>query len=121
LRLSLGTAATPFDLSQSQAAMKFVQLCTARAFVFRCQNTGQQVQGFSDNDEGEIDRERRYAVVECLACGQIHIINPETGLSMSEENPLRQKSPNVAVGSMLSKKSSLLRESAIIEFDLRTH
>jgi hypothetical protein len=59
----------------------------ARSFSFQCHNTAQQVQGFSDKDDGENDQQRQYVAVKCPACGQLHIINPDTGLSMSEENP----------------------------------
>ena len=47
------------------------------AFLFRCPNTGQHVQGRSaeevdPNDDG-------YEAITCSACQAVHLVNPATG------------------------------------------
>ena len=47
------------------------------AFLFRCPNTGQHVQGWSaeevdPNDDG-------YETITCSACQAVHLVNPATG------------------------------------------
>jgi hypothetical protein len=46
--------------------------------VFLCPNTGQRVQGWFADDESENGGET-YQTVNCLACGQVHMVNPKTG------------------------------------------
>ena len=57
----------------------------AKPFIFRCPTTGQNVQGLSENGEQPADGMRRYEGVLCLACQQLHMVNPATGRLMSEE------------------------------------
>jgi hypothetical protein len=57
----------------------------AKPFIFRCPTTGQNVQGISEIGEQPADGQRLYEGVLCLACQQVHIVNPATGRLMSEE------------------------------------
>jgi hypothetical protein len=66
--------------------------------VFLCPNTGDRVQGwFVDNGSDS----ETYEVVACLACRQVHMVNPKTGkvLGADEEtnDPLRdvKKAPGL--------------------------
>jgi hypothetical protein len=47
------------------------------AFLYRCPNTGQHVQGWSA-EEVPAD-EGTYETVSCIACRQVHLVNPATG------------------------------------------
>jgi hypothetical protein len=47
------------------------------AFLFRCPNTGQLVQGWIAEDVSHAD-EDTYQSVTCLACQQVHLVNPKT-------------------------------------------
>jgi len=49
-----------------------------RTFVFRCPNTGLNVQGWIAEDPAEADREH-YETVICTACTRPHLVNPRTG------------------------------------------
>ena len=46
-------------------------------FLYRCPNTGRQVQGFHAADAD--DDQERYESVTCLACAQLHFVNPKNG------------------------------------------
>lgn len=46
-------------------------------FLFRCPNTSQTVQGFVA--EEVFDDPNTYESVTCLACRQVHLVNPPTG------------------------------------------
>jgi len=66
--------------------------------VFLCPNTGDRVQGwFVDNGSDS----ETYEVVACLACRQVHMVNPKTGkvFGADEEtnDPLRdvKKAPGL--------------------------
>jgi hypothetical protein len=48
------------------------------AFLFRCPNTGLNVQGWVADDPTRDDDER-YETVTCLACCQSHLVSPKTG------------------------------------------
>jgi hypothetical protein len=48
------------------------------AILFRCPNTGHQVQGWIAEDVSE-DEEDTYRSVTCLACERMHLVNPKTG------------------------------------------
>jgi hypothetical protein len=45
-------------------------------FVYRCPNTGKQVQAWTADDPTEDDA---YQSVTCLACAAVHVVNPKTG------------------------------------------
>jgi hypothetical protein len=48
------------------------------ACVFLCPHTGQRVQGWFADDASENGGET-YEGVTCLACKQLHMVNPQTG------------------------------------------
>jgi hypothetical protein len=45
-------------------------------FLYRCPNTGRQVQSWVADDPAEDDD--TYQTVTCLACGGLHLVNPKT-------------------------------------------
>jgi hypothetical protein len=47
------------------------------AFIFRCPNTGKNVQGFTAEDVS--DDADAYQTLTCLACRQVHLVNPANG------------------------------------------
>jgi hypothetical protein len=47
-------------------------------FLFRCPNTGQRVQGWAA-EEVSPDQADIYETVTCIACQQVHLVNPSTG------------------------------------------
>lgn len=47
------------------------------AFLFRCPNTGHNVQGWSAEEVDPSDE--RYEAVTCAACRAVHLVNPSTG------------------------------------------
>ncbi len=53
------------------------------AFLSRCPATGRRVQGFSDSDPREGSEE--YEAITCLACAQVHFVNPGTGKVLGTE------------------------------------
>jgi hypothetical protein len=46
-------------------------------FLYRCPNTGRQVQAWSADDPTEDDD--AYQTVTCLAYAGLHLVNPKTG------------------------------------------
>lgn len=46
--------------------------------LFLCPNTGDRVQGWFA-DDGSGDSDETYEGVTCLACRQVHMVNPRTG------------------------------------------
>ena len=46
-------------------------------FVFRCPNKNLHVQGWTI--EAVTDDDAAYVPIQCVACGQIHYVNPATG------------------------------------------
>jgi hypothetical protein len=57
------------------------------AFVFRCPNTGFNVQGWSAYEVSG-DEADTYETVTCIACQQTHLVNPATGKVLSSERRL---------------------------------
>ena len=47
-------------------------------FIYRCPNTGQEVQGLTD-DPPVADDPEAYQSVKCIACSRLHWVNPRTG------------------------------------------
>jgi hypothetical protein len=47
-------------------------------FLYRCPNTGLNVQGWVADDPTERDKET-YETVTCTACTRLHVVNPSTG------------------------------------------
>jgi len=54
------------------------------AFVYRCPNTGNKVQGYAAEEVS--DDPNTYESVTCLACRQVHFINPKTGRVIGEDD-----------------------------------
>ena len=54
------------------------------AFLYRCPNTGFQVQGYSP--EQTSDDDSWYEAITCLMCKRVHLVNPTTGKVLGEEN-----------------------------------
>jgi hypothetical protein len=53
--------------------------------VFLCPNVGIHVQGwFADN--GSENGDNTYQSVSCLACQQVHLVNPATGKVLGAED-----------------------------------
>jgi len=52
-------------------------------FLYRCPNTGYNIQAF-DADNPEEDH--TYVQVTCLACAQVHLVNPKTGKVLGAED-----------------------------------
>lgn len=46
-------------------------------FLYRCSNTGLRVQGFVAEEVP--DDADSYELITCLACQQVHYVNPTTG------------------------------------------
>jgi hypothetical protein len=54
-------------------------------FLYRCPNTGLSVQGWRA-DEVSPDEADSYEAVTCIACQQLHLVNPVTGEVLGEIN-----------------------------------
>jgi len=54
------------------------------AFLYRCPNTGLQVQTWAKSDDSEDDR--TYETVTCLACNGVHLVNLKTGKTVGEHD-----------------------------------
>ena len=50
-------------------------------FLYRCPNTGDNVQAWAADDPDDDDL--TYVQVTCLACTQAHLVNPKTGKVLS--------------------------------------
>ena len=68
---------TVLRLRKSQDAKRW-HWCHMASFIYRCPNTGYQVQGWAP-DNGAKNGHESYEGVTCLACRQVHYVNPETG------------------------------------------
>lgn len=53
-------------------------------FLYRCPCTGLNVQGWSADEPTERG-DYSFEAVTCLACGQVHLVNPKTGKVIGEE------------------------------------
>jgi hypothetical protein len=50
----------------------------AHGFVYRCPNTGKNVQGWVADDP-TVREQAFYEAVTCTACAQVHLVEPKTG------------------------------------------
>jgi len=50
-----------------------------RPFLYRCPLTGMNVQGLTTDDEPRDGGQGRLETVTCLACGQLHLVDPTKG------------------------------------------
>jgi hypothetical protein len=74
--LSLGpNAGTHFEIDQGTASAK-LYYCRMPTFVFRCPNKNVRVQGWTADDPSD---DTTFGPVECVACRQLHYVNPTTG------------------------------------------
>jgi hypothetical protein len=55
----------------------------ATTFIYKCPNTGLNVQGFVADDP---DDDRSYQPVACIACRDVHLVNPRTGKLVGEDD-----------------------------------
>jgi hypothetical protein len=55
-------------------------------FLYRCPNTGYRVQGFVADDTSDEGERYEYEAVTCLACQQVHLVNPTTGKVLGEDD-----------------------------------
>ena len=53
-------------------------------FIFRCPTTGFRVQDYAS--EQTSDDHNSYEAVTCLACNQLHLVNPATGKVLGEDD-----------------------------------
>jgi hypothetical protein len=57
-------------------------------FLYHCPNSGFRVQGYTADETIPHDRgDDDYESVTCLACKQVHLVNPKTGEVLG--NPLQ--------------------------------
>ena len=54
-------------------------------FIYRCPNTGLNVQGWIADDPTEGEAEG-FEPVTCLVCTRQHLVNPKTGKVLGEDN-----------------------------------
>jgi hypothetical protein len=54
------------------------------AFIFRCPANGAKVQGFIAEEVPS--NSEAFVSIECLACTQIHLVNPNTGRVAGEDH-----------------------------------
>jgi hypothetical protein len=52
-------------------------------FLYRCPNTGFQVQGYTP--EQISDDDSSFETVTCLACQQVHLVRPASGKVLGED------------------------------------
>jgi len=50
-----------------------------RPFLYRCPITGKNVQGLTSNDAPSENEKSRFEMVQCLACGEFHLVDPSKG------------------------------------------
>jgi hypothetical protein len=55
-----------------------------RTFIYRCPATGYNVQGEHDPGGGPLPD---YVMQTCLACRNVHLVDPATGRLMTEQMP----------------------------------
>jgi len=53
-------------------------------FIYRCPNTGFNVQGLAPDDDGSERADDAFVGVTCLACGLMHFVNPKAGKTAGE-------------------------------------
>jgi hypothetical protein len=53
-------------------------------FLYRCPNTGDNVQAWAADDPEDDDL--TYVQMACLACAQAHLVNPKTGKVLGSDD-----------------------------------
>jgi hypothetical protein len=61
--------------SSDSGRLRYSNMAT---FIYRCPNTGMNVQGWTADDPTASDDDA-YEAVACTICTQVHLINPNTG------------------------------------------
>jgi len=51
----------------------------AKPFLYYCPITGTNVQGLTSDDAASGDEKSRLEMVQCLACGAFHLVDPFKG------------------------------------------
>jgi hypothetical protein len=67
-----------FFCAKSKLDCQTVLPCAMPPVLFRCPNTGYHVQGWFAEDVSD-NGEDTYQSLTCLACRQVHLVNPKTG------------------------------------------
>ena len=52
-------------------------------FIFRCPCTAWNVQAHTEDND---DKGQTFEVITCIACQQLHLVNPETGKVAGEDD-----------------------------------
>jgi hypothetical protein len=79
----LRKAVAGFDIAQTP----YPEPCNRRRmapFLYRCPNTGFRVQGWAA--DGEPKNDDTYESANCLACGQLHLVNLTTGKTLGVDD-----------------------------------
>jgi hypothetical protein len=71
-----------FDMPQ-ETAVHAALGCGMAGFIYRCPTTTMTVQGWIA-DDGSSNGES-YTTVTCLACQQVHLVNPTTGRVVGDD------------------------------------
>ena len=53
--------------------------------IYRCPNTGLNVQGWFADDPARAEADDTYEAVLCTACAKLHLINPKTGRTPGDD------------------------------------
>ena len=72
------TTCRSISCAKSKVIMKSRVPHIMTEFLYRCPNTGQQVQAWTD-DPPVADDPEAYQSVKCIACSRLHWVNPRTG------------------------------------------
>jgi len=56
-----------------------------RPFVFRCPDTGFNVQLWLDDPSPDDEGKKTYVSVDCSACNRLHLVNRANGKLLGEE------------------------------------
>jgi hypothetical protein len=54
-------------------------------FLYQCPLTARKVQGWAA-DEATASDAQTFLPITCLACGAVHLVNPETGKTAASEH-----------------------------------
>ena len=57
----------------------------ARTFLYRCPNTGQNVQAWFADEVTPYD-DNSYQSFQCIACSRVHLVNVKTGKVLGAED-----------------------------------
>jgi hypothetical protein len=66
-------------------------------FIYRCRTTALNVQGWIADDPSANERDT-YHSVTCLACRQIHLVNPTSGKALSDDDDKAAAVSGLSIG-----------------------